>query len=222
MYRKRLTAFMLLTALNVFAFAAAQDFDNAIADVAHRWAKASYDTPEAERDAAFGNVIASAQQLSQSFPGKAEPLIWEAIALASAAKVEGGFGALHKVKEARDLLFAAEAVDPTAINGAIYSTLGSLYGKVPGWPIGFGDKKKAQVYLEKAIAIDPNGIDSNYFYADFLAEDAEYAKSAEYLKRAMAAPARAGRSDADAGRRKQVLDLLETLKQKHADQLAGK
>jgi tetratricopeptide (TPR) repeat protein len=222
MYRKRLAAFLLLATLNVTALAAAQNFDDAIGDLAHRWAKASYDTPESERDAAFGDVIASAQQLSQSFPRKAEPLIWEAIALASAAKVEGGFGALHKVKEARDLLLAAEAVDPTAIDGAIYSTLGSLYGKVPGWPIGFGDKKKAQAYLEKAIAIDPNGIDSNYFYADFLADDAEYAKSAEYLQRALAAPPRAGRDDADAGRRKEVLGLLEALKQKHANQLAGK
>ena len=42
------------------------------------------------------------------------------------------------------------------------------------------------------------------------------------LKRALAAPARPGREDADAGRRQEVIRLLETLKQKHGNQLASK
>ena len=222
MFRTSLATLALFATLNAASFAAQPTLDDAIADIGHRWAKVSYQIPESGREAAFGPVIAQAQQLTQAYPGRAEPLIWQAIVLASAAKAEGGLGALSKVKEARDLLLAAEKINPAALNGSVYNSLGSLYAKVPGWPIGFGDKKKARAYLEKALALNPNGIDPNYFYADLLADQGEYAKAAEHLKRALAAPARPGREDADAGRRLEAMHALETLKQKHGDQLAGK
>ena len=107
------------------------------------------------------------------------------------------------------------------MDGSIYGSLGSLYAKVPGWPIGFGDKQKATAYFERALAQDPTSIDSNFFYADFLADQGDYAKSAEYLKRALAASPRPGREDADAGRRREATDLLAKLKEKHGDQLAS-
>jgi len=222
MNRKSIATILLLAALNGAAFAAQPSLDEAIADVSHRWAKVSYQTPDADKEAAFRTLIAGAQQVSLSYPGKAEPLVWQAIVLASAAKAEGGLGALGKVKEARELLLTAEKINPTALDGSVYNSLGSLYAKVPGWPIAFGDKKKAREYLEKALAINPNGIDPNYFYADLLIEQGEYAKAADHLKRALAAPARPGREDADSGRRQEVTHLLENLRQKHGDQLASK
>jgi len=221
MFRKSLIASLLFASAGAFASTPAT-FDEAIAGVAHDWARVSYQTPAAEKDAAFSAVIATSQQVVQSFPGKAEPLIWEAIVLASAAGNEGGLSALRKAKQARELLLTAETIDPKAMDGSIYSSLGSLYAKVPGWPIGFGDKKEAQKCFDKSIAINPNGIDTNYFYADFLADQGQYARSAEYLNHALAAPPRPGREDADAGRRKEALALLESLKQKHGDQLASK
>lgn len=222
MFKQSIATLVLFASLNAASFAAQPSLDDAIADIGHRWAKVSYQTPEAGRAAAFGPLIAHAEQTAQSFPGRAEPMIWEAIVLSSAAKAEGGLGALSKAKQARDLLLAAEKINPTALNGSIYNSLGSLYAKVPGWPIGFGDKKKAKAYFEKALAINPNGIDPNYFYADLLADQGEYAQAADHLKRALAAPARPGREDADAGRRQEVMHLLETLRQTHGDQLAGR
>lgn len=217
MYRKTLATLFLLAGLSVnLGAVAAQPLDEAIADLGHRWAKVSYQVPEGEREAAFKGVIAAAQEVAQAYPGRAEPMIWEAIILASAAKAQGGLGALSKAKEARDLLLAAEKINPNALDGSVYNSLGSLYAKVPGWPIGFGDKKKAREYLEKALAINPNGIDPNYFYGDLLAEQGDYAKAAEHLKRAVDAPARPGREDADAGRRQEANNLLQSVRQKLA------
>jgi len=222
MFRKSIAAVVLIVGLNSAVFAVQSNLDESIADLAHRWAKASYQTPDNQKEASFRDLIATAQQLTQNFPGKAEPLIWQAIVLSTAAKVNGGLGALGMAKDARDLLLAAEKINPASLDGSIYNSLGSLYAKVPGWPIGFGDKKKAREYFEKALAINPKGIDINYFYGDFLADQGEYAKAAEHLKLALAATPRPGREDSDAGRREEITHLLEMLKQKHGDQLASK
>jgi tetratricopeptide (TPR) repeat protein len=222
MFLKSISTFLFCASLTASALAAPASLDDSIADISHRWAKINYQTPDKEKEAAFRTLIVDSQLVAQNYPGKAEPLVWQAIALSSAAKVEGGLGGLSKAKEARDLLLASEKINPTALHGSIYNSLGSLYAKVPSWPVGFGDKKKAKEYFDKALAINPNGIDPNYFYGDMLADQGEYARAVEFLKRALGAPPRAGREDADAGRRADIQHLLETIKQKHGDQLASR
>ena len=84
-----------------------------------------------------------------------------------------------------------------------------LYYKVPGWPVGFGDKAKAQELLQKALAINPKGIDPNFFYGEYLVETRHPDEAVAYLERALQAPARPGREVADAGRREEARQLLE-------------
>ena len=186
---------------------------DAIVELQHGWAKAYYQTSDKQKEAAFKELAAKAHQVTAASPGRAEPLVWEAIILSSYAKFAGGLSALSNAKAARDLLLAAEKIQPDALDGSIYSSLGSLYYKVPGWPIGFGNKQKAREYLEKAVKLNPEGIDPNYFFGDFLIEQGEYVKAREYLEKAMTAPARPGRDDADQGRRAEVQQALEKAKQ---------
>jgi tetratricopeptide (TPR) repeat protein len=193
-------------------WARADAVDDAIGELQHAWAKAYYQLPEKQKEVAFKELSAKAHQVTVANPGRVEPMIWEAIILSSYAKFAGGFGALGMAKEARDLLLQAEKEKPDALNGSVYTSLGSLYYKVPGWPIGFGDSKKARAYLEKAIKLNPDGIDANFFYGDFLQGRGEYAKAAEFLQKAVNAPARPGREDADRGRRAEALQLLEDVK----------
>lgn len=214
-----LLAFALYTA--VPALAADPAIDEGVARVAHRWAAITYQMPEGEREAAFKTLVEQARSFAAANPGKPEPMIWQAISLAGYAKANGGIGALSAAREARDLLLAAEKIDPNALNGSIYTSLGSLYAKVPGWPVGFGDKKKAREYLEKAVAMNPQGMDANYLYADFLADQGEYAKAAARLKLAQVAPPRPGREDADKGRLLEVESLLAELQRRHPDALAA-
>ena len=61
-----------------------------------------------------------------------------------------------KLLKNSDLLLAAEKINPAALNGSAYNSLGSLYAKVPGWPIGFGDKAKASVNYQKLVALAAN------------------------------------------------------------------
>jgi len=178
-----------------------EKLDAEIAVIQHEWAKANYKMENDAKEAAFKTLTEQTHQLTEKHQNAPEALIWEAIANAGYAKAKGGLGALKFAEKARDLLLAAEKANPQALQGSAYTSLGSLFYKVPGWPIGFGDKKKAQAYLEKALSFNPNGIDPNFFYADFLKERGDYAKAVEYYKKALAAPARLGREDADAGRR---------------------
>lgn len=185
-----------------------------IATLQHDWAKANYNTQKDKQEAVFQTLTEQAHQLSEKHHNAPEALIWEAIANAGYAKAKGGLGALKYAEKARDLLLAAEKVNPDALQGSAYTSLGSLFYKVPGWPIGFGDKKKAKAYLEKALKINPTGIDPNFFYADFLSAQGEHGQAVEYYKKALEAPARPNREDADAGRRAEAEEGLKAAQAK--------
>jgi len=104
------------------------------------------------------------------------------------------------------------AIDPKALDGSAYTSLGSLFYQVPGWPIGFGDDKKALEFLQKGLALNPDGIDPNYFYGDYLFRTGNYTEAEQALRKALQAPPREGRQLADEGRRKEVTELLEKVR----------
>jgi tetratricopeptide (TPR) repeat protein len=149
-------------------------------------------------------------------PDSTELLIWDGIITSSVAGLKGGLGALSLAKEARALLEKAQARNPAALNGSALTSLGALYYQVPGWPIGFGSKDKARTNLEAALRLDHDGIDPNYFYADFLFQQGDYAGARVAAQRALAAPPRAGREIADKGRRGEVQALLARIGEKSA------
>ncbi len=192
-----------LLALALSFNVSAATMDASIAQLQHEWATANYQIPEKDRQAALEKLVKEAHQVTLANPGRAEPLIWEGIITSTLAKYQSLFSAGGTAKAARDLLLAAEKINPDALEGSALTSLGSLYYKVPRFG-SFGDYDKARDYLERALKVNPNGIDQNYFYADFLLERGEYAKSLEYFRKALNAPARPGREDADAGRRADI------------------
>jgi tetratricopeptide (TPR) repeat protein len=93
------------------------------------------------------------------------------------------------------------------------NSLGVLYYKVPGWPVGFGNKDKAKELLQKALALNPKGIDPNFFYGEYWLEQGNAPEAIAYLERALQAPARPGRVIADNGRREEIRTLLDKARQ---------
>lgn len=210
---------MIYTCLAMLTSAAFADemLDNELATLQHAWAKATYQTSKDQQEPAFKALSEQAHQLTTQHPDANEAMIWEAIVLSGYAKSMGPLhpvNALKAAEQARDLLLASIKTNPQALHGSAYTTLGSLYFRVPGWPIGFGDKKKGREYLEKALQLNPTGIDSNYFYADFLRAQGDYSQAVTYYQKALQAPARPGREDADAGRKQEIEEGLRLAQSK--------
>jgi tetratricopeptide (TPR) repeat protein len=191
--------------------------DQALLGYQHQWEHINYELPADQKAAAFETLAKQEETLVQHYPNRAEPLIWHGIILSSLAGAERSLGALGLAKKARDELVASEKIDPTALQGSADASLGTLYYRVPGWPIGFGDDDKAEAYLKKAVQIDPNGIDSNYLYADFLYGKHRYPEAMQALKRALAAPSRPSRPLADKGRRQEIMALMAKVREKVGD-----
>lgn len=169
-----------------------------------QWARIQYDAPKNKKEAEFEQLARQLQTLSDQHPTRAEPMIWQGIVLSTWAGAKGGLGALSLVKDARNLFEKSMVLSADALQGSAYTSLGSLYYQVPGWPISFGDDEKARKMLGKAISINPAGIDSNYFYGDYWLSKGEYEKAQTYFNKALEAADRPQRPRADAGRRQDI------------------
>ena len=189
-----------------------------IAFLQQDWARIKYQVAceDAKLDA-IHKLEDHAAKVSAAYPNRPEVLIWQGIILSTDAGIVKGISALGKVKKAKGLFETALRIDPTALDGSAYTSLGSLYYQVPGWPIGFGDNDKAEKNLKQALSLNPNGIDPNFFYGDFLLQDGRYDEAKAYLERALQAPARPGRELADAGRRQEIKAALAQVQEKMKD-----
>lgn len=193
----------------------ASPMDRDLNGLMEEWAHIKYEVPDKnEQEQQMGALMSKASTVTKIYHERAEPYIWEAIITSTQAGIVGGLGALGYAKDAKKILEQAEAINPRALDGAIYTSLGALYYQVPGWPIGFGDDEKARAYLERARTMSPDDIDSNYFYGEFLIDQGEYAKAIAVLEHALAAPDRPNRPIADAGRRAEIRQSIAMAKKK--------
>lgn len=206
------TSLLSLALLLSSSFTAAQTAAGTLLNIEHKWASCQYNVVDNSlKISCLEKVIIANENALKATPASSELKVWLAINNSSLAGAKGGLGALSLVKKSKKLLEDVIAVNPQVLDGSAYTSLGSLYYQVPGWPIGFGNDKKAEMMLKKALAINPNGIDPNYFYADFLAQDGRKEKAIEHFKKAQLASLRPARPLADKGRLQEIANKLKEL-----------
>jgi tetratricopeptide (TPR) repeat protein len=212
---KRTIGMLAAVAAFVATPAFADEFADGLAAIQKEWAVANYQTTDkAARGKAFATLVEHATSFGKAHAAHAEALAWEGIVLSTYAGEVSAMSAMKYAKAARDALERAEKLNATALSGGIYASLGALYSKVPGGFIGFGDDELAAQYFKKALAVDADNIDNNFFYGEFLVDQGQYAEARTVLQRALAAPAAADRPVFDAGRRGDIRRLLAVAEHK--------
>ena len=85
----KLLAGLLAMTFTLPMAALAAPLDDAVADLQRDWEVIRYQTPAGEREKRFEALSAKAHQVSESFPGRSEPLVWEGIIVSSLAGYKG-------------------------------------------------------------------------------------------------------------------------------------
>lgn len=176
------------------------------------WAEAKYTLKDKEQKAAFEILLEQVEKTVAANADSVELLIWQGVIKGSYAGIKNDLSALSLAKSAKTDFEKALTMDDKALQGSSYTSLGVLYYKVPGWPIGFGDDEKAKYFLDKALAIDSQGIENNYFYADYLIDQHQYIQAETYLLKAQRAAARPNQLVADKGRQAEITTALQNIK----------
>ncbi len=192
----------------------AEPLDVAVQQLESDWAKVYYTQSDQQQRQSLNRLIDRARNLSQQFPDSAETKIWHAVLLSTQAANLAPLDALLALDKAKALLEQSIKQKPTAMKGAAYVTLGTLYFMAPGWPVSFGDDSKAEKMLKKGLQLSPEGIDSNYFYAKFLLDQGKEKAALKHLKRALHAPLRKNQRFADLQLKQEALATLNNNQQK--------
>ena len=194
----------LLIVLSTKVMGATEPAPDQIDRLRHDWAVAKYETPRNKQDDAFLSLIERAEALTNQYPNSAEANLWHGTILASYTAVIGGLSALKYAKGARDHLEKALQIDATVENGFAHGVIGALYARLPGWPIAFGDSKKARNHILTFMQMSPNGMDSNYYYGDFLLNEGQRDQAREHLLKAKRAKMPKGYEVAERGRLREI------------------
>lgn len=189
------TTFVAFLLLSTQALSA--DLSTALQAIESEWASIYYKLPKSKQEEAFSALLKKAEALSSEFPNEPEPLFWEAVITATNAELQDGFTALKAIHQAKDLLQQAINMNPKTANGSAYVTLATLYYMSPKWPIAFGNDERAEQLFKEALSINPNSIDANYFYGDFLLNNNQQSKAQKYFAIAASLPSRQEQRFAD-------------------------
>jgi tetratricopeptide (TPR) repeat protein len=212
--RRTVLSYLVLVAAG-FRLLPARAADAADGEV-HRlqttWESIKFGVPEGDEQTKQMNALGEdADAVAGQFPDRPEVLIWDGIITSERASMASAFSALGLAKRARDILEQAYKMAPAKLDAGATTSLGVLYYRVPGFPIGFGDKPKARQLLEQAVKLAPTGLDAWYFYGDFLYEQKEYQKAAEVFRHALTFPQHPDRPLWDKNRRLVIEERLASI-----------
>jgi len=201
-------AFAGLLALAGPALAATPE--QVVRSIRDRWMEIRYAIPEKWRAPEYQALALQAHELAERNPYLAEPLVWEGIVLAAEAEVEDRLEAYLLARKARVSFEESLKLDETALGGLAYVGLARLHARRLLWPFGFGSKNaaRAEKYFKKALAINPQGVDPNYFYGEYLYSLYHLNEARDHLERALRAPSRPGTELAGGSRREEIQALL--------------
>jgi tetratricopeptide (TPR) repeat protein len=207
---------ILIIALSFFALNAPAKTTMAddITDFGNRWMNIHYTLEQSKKFDAISKLEKDVNIALKEYPQSAEIKIWAGIVISEKAGIRNNVYSLGDIKQAKEYFEQAIKIDDKALNGAAYTSLGTLYYMAPAWPISFGDNKKAKINLQKGLAIGSNDIDANFFYADYLRKQGDMAKAKHYFNIALNIPVTLGKEVGNLGRKEEINKILADMNKK--------
>lgn len=181
---------ILVVLLSISSYCVAESLPDALNNIESEWAKIYYQLPEQQQGQAYARLLDKTIKLCEKYPLDTGAMFWQAVVKASYADHQDPISAINAIHEVRNLLNKAIAINPNTMEGSAYVVLGTLYQMAPAWPIAFGDDEEAEKLFQTALKISPNGIDSNYYYGQFLLSNKQLKEAQSYFEKAVAAPVR--------------------------------
>jgi hypothetical protein len=184
--------------------------------LAHDWEHVKLQVSDRDdQERQMASLAQRAGQIAKQYENVPDPIVWIGIITSEQASMANENGspikALELAKRARDILEKVEMTNPDTMDAGAPTTLGVLYDRVPGFPIGFGDKTQARHYLEEAIRNAPNGLDANFFYGDFLYKHGEQSEAVKFLEHALTLPELSNRPIWDKSLRAAIRHMLSEM-----------
>lgn len=206
--------FMTLCVIFTASWAFCSEDTLDLSEIKHNWANAKYHLRGDAQHQALGHLVKRLESLHEAHPQSSEVTLWYGVVLSTYATTDSGLSALKSVNQAKKMLESVIATNSGLERGLAYGVLGTLYHKVPKWPVGFRDQNKARKYLEQNVSMYPESIDANFYYADFLKSQKDYQAAEKYYQAGLQASKRPGYELADEGRRKEITQSLAEIRQK--------
>ncbi len=212
-YRAMSALFAALLLVVTPAYAA---FEDELSALQQRWAVARYQVSGDERKKQLEKIAEEADGFTSKYGDKAQSYLWSAVVKASLAEAINNLSALSIAKEAKSHLEKSIELDPGAEDSYAYGMLGAMYARAPGWPVAFGDDKKAREMLKKGLERSPAGMNVNYFNAQYYFDKDEYRKALPYIEKAAQAspPYSPDTSLAVSNRQREIQEMREKIKAK--------
>jgi hypothetical protein len=207
------TAAVLLAACHcaAAATAAADSLDDELEALVGDYDTVRFDTSNDEaRSKALTTLIQRAASLAKQHPSRGEPLAWKGIVEADLSARERSLG---QAKNARKTLEASLAILPNSSAPDAYSTLGAMYANMPGFPLAFGDKKKARVHFQQCLTLDAKHVGCNINYASLLLKQEDFAGAIKHANAGIAGLPRPGRDKADKASRGSAETIITKAKE---------
>ncbi len=152
-----------------------------------------------------------ADELLAKYPDSAEIKIWSGIIKAYKAEVLNSYKSLGLINDSRDILEESIKLDSKAIKSSGLVALGTLYYKTLPRPFSFKSNKKAEDLLRQALKQNPENVEANYFYSEFLIKNDRLDEAKPYLLNTINLPIRQERYLADITLKKNMKNLYSEI-----------
>ena len=146
------------------------------------------ETDKEKRIEKYQRAIDAAEQATKVNPKSASGHFWRAAAIGRQGLDKGVLKALNNASTMRDSLEITIEKNEKIERGAAHRALGRLYYELPGFPLSFGNNKKALEHLEKAYAIGPQEPANNAYYAQMLVKNGKKDEAKKYIDYVLAYP----------------------------------